>query len=236
METTLRSNRPHLSDERPVMLNPADPSEVVILALASVVVTLAMPGPSLAAVASAALNRGRFIALHVAAGISAGVFTWTILVACGFCVLLQTAPVLLGAMKVFGGSYFLWLTLKSLRAVLSQEQVAFDHFHHAATAWAGFRHGALVVLTNPAAALMWTAIASFLFGSGMTAWQVAGLSPVFAIAAFMVYGSYGVLFSMRAAIAANQRMWRVTEAVFAGVFGVIGASLILSGIGDVKGL
>ncbi|WVX51588.1 Threonine efflux protein (plasmid) [Roseobacter fucihabitans] len=218
------------------MLDPADPFEVVILALASVVVTLAMPGPSLAAVASAALNRGRLAALHVAAGISAGVFMWTILVACGFGVLLQTAPVLLGTMKVLGGSYFLWLTLKSLRAVLRQEQVAFDHFHHGAKAWVCFRHGALVVLTNPAAALMWAAIATFLFGSGLTAWQVAGLSPVFSIAAFMVYGFYGILFSMRAAVAANQRIWCVTEVVFAGVFGVIGVSLILSGISDMKGL
>ena len=134
------------------MIEPADPFEVVILALASVVVTLAMPGPSLAAVASAALSRGRYIALNVAAGISAGVFTWTTLVACGFGVLLQTAPVLLGSMKVLGGSYFLWLTLKSLRAVLRQEQVAVDPFHHGTTAWTGFRQGALVVLPNPAAA------------------------------------------------------------------------------------
>ena len=80
--------------------------------------------------------------------------------------------------------------------MLRQEQVVFDRFHHGATAWAGLRHGALVVLTNPAAALMWAAISSFLFGSGMAAWQVAALSPVFAIAAFMVYGFYGVLFSM----------------------------------------
>ena len=218
------------------MIDPADPFEVVILALASVVVTLAMPGPSLAAVASAALNRGRFTALQVAAGISAGVFTWTILVAWGFGLLLQTAPVLLGSMKLLGGSYFLWLTLKSLRAVLRQEQIAFDRFYHRATAWTGFRHGALVGLTNPAAALMWSAIASFLFGSGLTAWQVAGLSPVFGIAAFMVYGFYGVLFSMRAAVAANQRIWRVTEAVFAGVFGVIAVALILGGISDMKGL
>ena len=217
-------------------LDPADPFEVVILALASVVLTLAMPGPSLAAVASAELNRGRFMALHVAAGISAGVFTWTILVACGLVVLLEPASVLLGATKLLGGSYFLWLTLKCLRAVLCQEQVAFDRFHHGATAWSGFRHGALLVLTNPAAALMWAAIASLLFGSGLTAWQVAGLSPVFSIAAFMVYGFYGVLFSMRAAVAANQRIWRVTEAVFACVFGVTGVSLILSGISDMKGL
>lgn len=218
------------------MLDRVDPFEIVILVLTGVVVTLAMPGPSLVAVASAALNRSRSMAMHVAAGVSAGVFTWTISVACGFGVLLQAAPVLLSVMKLFGGSYYLWLTLKSLRAVLRQEQVAFDRFHHGATAWAGFRYGALVVLTNPAAALMWAAIASFLFGSGLTAWQVAGLSPLFSIAAFMVYGFYGVLLSMRAAVAANQRIWRVTEAVFAGVFGVIGVSLLLSGIGDMKGL
>mgnify|MGYP001802175546 FL=1 len=83
---------------------------------------------------------------------------------------------------------------------------------------------------------MWTAIASLLFGSGLTAWQMAALSPVFSFAAFVVYGFYGVLFSMRAAVAANQRIWRVTEAVLAGVFGVIGVSLILSGVGDMKGL
>ena len=120
--------------------------------------------------------------------------------------------------------------------MLRQEQVAFDHFYHGATAWAGFRHGPLVVLSNLAAALMWTAIASFLFGSGMTAWQVALLSPAFAIAAFVFYVFYGVLFSMRAAVVANQRMWSVTKAVFAGVLRVIGILPILSGIGDMKGL
>lgn len=66
IETIRRSNHAHLSGKRPVMLEPADPFEVVILALASVVVALTMPGPSLAAVASAALNRGRFMALQVA--------------------------------------------------------------------------------------------------------------------------------------------------------------------------
>ena len=83
---------------------------------------------------------------------------------------------------------------------------------------------------------MWTAIASLLFGSGLTAWQMAALSPVFSFAAFVVYGFYGVLFSMRAAVAVNQRFLGVSEAVFAGAFGVIGVSLILSSKGDMKGL
>lgn len=210
--------------------------EIILVTIVGVVAAQALPGPSLVAVASAALGQGRRPALFVASGIATGIFIWSIVVAFGLGAILQAYPALLTVLKLLGGGYLIWLGLSSLWMVWLGNEVSIDASIPNRSGWVNFRYGAIIVLTNPTAALMWTAVASFLFGSDLLAWHVAALSPIFALAAFLLYSGYGVLFSTGVAVGAYRRFWRIAEIAFGGVFGVLGASLFLGGLREVREL
>ena len=87
-----------------------------------------------------------------------------------------------------------------------------------------------MVLTNPKAALMWSAIATFLFGAGLPMLAVLAFGPLVAISALLIYGTYGLIFSSRIAGEFYRRFARAIEFVFGATFGVLGWLLVLAGI------
>ena len=99
---------------------------------------------------------------------------------------------------------------------------------------ASWRQGVLVVLTNPKAALMWSAVATFLFGSGLDTWQVALFGPIGATSGFMIYGCYAVLFSTGTAISLYKRFSRWFESVFSASFALLGGKLLFDGIRTIR--
>lgn len=208
--------------------------DLLLVTIASVLAAQALPGPSLIAVASVALSHGRRPALLVASGVATGILIWTIVVALGLGQLLQVYPSMLTSLKLIGGGYLIWLGLRSYRTAKRGSSINIDFVGFERNSWVHFRRGSVVVLTNPAAALMWAAVASFLFGSGLTVWQLVGLSPVFAMATFVVYASYGVLFSTGVAIGTYQKFWRLTEVVFGFLFGTLGAILLISVLKEIE--
>ena len=208
--------------------------DVLLITLAGVLAAQALPGPSLIAVASVALSQGRRPASFVASGVATGILIWTIVVALGIGRLLEVYPSIITSLKLIGGGYLIWLGLRSLRIAKRGSSICIDTVEVERSSWVHFRTGAVVVLTNPTAALMWAAVASFLFGSGLTVWQVVGLSPVFAMATFLIYASYGFLFSTGVAIGTYQKFWRLTEVVFGCLFGTLGATLLFSGLHEIK--
>lgn len=208
--------------------------EVAIITCLSVVVAMALPGPSLVAVVSAALSQGRGPAFIVAGGISAGILSWAALMVCGLGTMLRLYPVLLVVLKIIGGGYLVWLSIASFGTAWRGTLTNFDAIRRQANPWAHFRYGMVIVLTNPTAALMWAAVVSFLFGFGLSKWQVAALSPAFSLAAFFVYGGYSIVFSTGVAIATYRRFWWITQTVFGGLFGGLGLSLIFAGVREIK--
>ncbi len=192
------------------------------------------PGPNLAAVASVALAQGRRPALFVVAGISSGMLIWSLATALGLGILIETFPQSLLALKVLGGCYLLFLGIKAARATIRGGSSAITPDTRSLNNGAAYRRGILVLLTNPKAALMWAAVASFLFGQEMSALHVLAFGPMGALSGFIIYGTYALLFSTGIAMRGYSRFSRWFEGVFATAFGAMGASLLWSGIRDVR--
>lgn len=193
------------------------------------------PGPNLAAVASVGMAQGRKPALCVVAGISSGMLVWSAATALGLGALIEAFPLSLLFLKFLGGGYLLFLGIKAACATFRGGGSAkFAPDTRSLTNGLAWRRGVLVLLTNPKAALMWAAVASFLFGQGLSAWHVLAFGPMGALSGLVIYGTYAWLFSTGVAMRGYSRFSRWFEGVFAAAFGAMGASLILAGAREAK--
>lgn len=206
------------------------------LAWLALIAAQVSPGPNLAAVATVGLANGRRDALFVVSGIASGMLLWSAATALGLGALIEATPLSLFALKILGGCYLLFLGLKSARTI------ARDHAGLIATdgkaptrglmAW---RQGLIVVLTNPKAALIWAAVASFVLGHGLTALHVVVLGPLAAISGMLIYGAYAWIFSTDVAKSGYARFESWIAGAFAAAFGAMGTSLLFSAIRDARG-
>ncbi|WP_299749615.1 LysE family translocator [uncultured Tateyamaria sp.] len=193
------------------------------------------PGPNLAAVASVGLAQGRRPALFLVTGISSGMLVWSMATALGLGVLIEAFPLSLLFLKFLGGSYLLFLGIKAARTTLKAgTNTTFALDVRPLTDGLAWRRGILVLLTNPKAALMWAAVASFLFGQGLSAWHVLAFGPMGALSGLVIYGIYAWLFSTGAAMRGYSRFSRWFEGVFAAAFGAMGTSLIWAGVREAR--
>ena len=158
---------------------------------------------------------------------------WALLAAFGLGALVTAVPATLTGMKLVGGAYLLWLALNALLAAWRGVSVSAGA-RRAVGAWASFRHGLFVVLTNPKALLMWTAVGTFLFGSGLSTLQVALFGPVGMASALVIYGTYGVVFSTGFAGALYARFARGVEALLGAAFGALGGRLVWDGVRELR--
>lgn len=209
--------------------------QAFLLTAAGICIAQASPGPNMMAVAGAALSQGRRAALLVVLGIASGSLVWAAVTAAGLGALLAAVPDLLTVLKLAGGLYLVYLAIRSaIMAWQRRDSLRAATIATGLTAFAAWRRGFFVVMTNPKAALMWSAIASFLYGSGLGATEVLLFGPITATSATLIYGTYGLLFSSGFALAAYARFARWIEGAFAAVFGTLGAILVLDGIADLQ--
>lgn len=208
--------------------------EAYLVTLLGVALAQASPGPNMLAVAGAALGAGRRAALWTVAGVASGMIVWAVVVALGLGALLALYPVLLTGMKLAGGCYLTWLAMKGFAAAWRGGAPSVRAGASTASPWQAWRRGLFVVLTNPKALLMWSAVGTFLFGAGMSAVQVAAFGPIGALSAALIYGGYGLLFSTGVAERAYRRFTRVVEAGMGVAFGALGGRLILDGARELR--
>jgi threonine efflux protein len=194
----------------------------------------ASPGPNMFAVAETALSSGRRPALMVVLGIGSGAMLWSVLAALGMGALFAALPLLLTVLKFVGGAYLLYMGWRALRAAWRGGDTHFGAGHTTIAGLVAWRRGFLVVMTNPKAALMWVAITTVLYGAGLGNGEVLLFGPVTAISALGIYGFYAWLFSTGTATRNYARFWRGVEAVFGTAFGAFGASLVVSGMRDIR--
>jgi threonine efflux protein len=206
----------------------------ILAALLGVMAAQASPGPNMMAVAGAALSQGRRSALLVVAGIATGSLIWAVATAFGLGELFRRFPQTLTALMFLGGLYLLWLGLRSLRSAWRGTAASIVANREQLTPAGAWRRGILVVLTNPKAALMWSAIATFLFGAGLPMQAVLGFGPLVALTATLIYGGYGLLFSSQMARRFYTRFARAIEFVFGAAFGALGGALILAGVRAIR--
>jgi len=209
--------------------------EAYTITLIGVIAAQASPGPNLFAVASAALGQGRMPGLSVTLGVSTGMMIWAVAVAYGLGVVFAVYPVSLILLKLVGGAYLLWLASRALRSVLSSGGASsIDADSDKRSNIEHWQRGLFVVLTNPKAALMWSAVATILHGAALETWQVALFGPVAAISAFMIYGTYALLFSTGAANKFYKRFTQWIEAAFSASFGALGSKLVIEGARELR--
>lgn len=208
--------------------------EAYLITLAGLIAMQISPGPNVVAIAGAAMGHSRQAAIMVAVGIATGAAIWVTLVALGIGRLIEAYPQSVTMLKLVGGSYLLWLGLKGLRAAWQGKAVDLRGDRKTVSLRRAWMKGLLVVMTNPKVALGWAAIASFLFGSGLSTLQVAAFAPLASLSAIGVYVGYALLLSTGGVVRAYQRFWRAIEGVFGSIFGTMGGSLVLSGIRDIR--
>ncbi|MFC4171602.1 LysE family translocator [Microvirga sp. GCM10011540] len=191
------------------------------------------PGPNLMAVAGAALGQGRRSAFFLTLGVATAILIWVTVAALGLATLLKLYPSLLTVMKFLGGGYLCFLAVKSVMAAWRGGDPSIQAHHAHWTPLGAWRRGLLVNLTNPKAALLWSAVATFLYGSGLSTSQVLGFAPIGFASAVLVYGIYGVLVSSGLAKRAYARFARGIEILFGGAFGAIGGKLVADAVREV---
>ena len=92
--------------------------------------------------------------------------------------LLAAVPALITVLKFAGGLYLLYIALRgAITAVRGEASLKAAIGTDGLSDVAAWRRGVFVVLTNPKAALMWSAIASFLYGSGFGSVEVLLFGP-----------------------------------------------------------
>ena len=205
-----------------------------LLVLLGVAAAQASPGPNMFAVVETALGRGRRAALLVVSGIASGTLVWAAMVSLGLGAVFAAVPALLTALKFIGGAYLCYMGFRGLRAALRGTEAALRAETRPLSDLAAWRRGFFVVMTNPKALLMWMALATFLFGTGLNAAQVFAFGPVVALSATLIYGAYGILFSTGLASRGYARFWRWIETAFGLAFGGLGAALLVSGVRDLR--
>lgn len=208
--------------------------EAYILAIIGVALAQASPGPNMMAVAGAALSQGRAAALHTVAGVAFAMLVWTAAVAFGLASVLAAFPFLMTGMKLIGGAYLCYLGAKALQAAWQGKAASIVPAKKMRTPFENWRRGLLVVLTNPKAALMWIAVGTFLFGSGLSTLQVIGFGPLAFVSATLIYGAYGLLFSTKVVMSAYGRFFRAVETLFGAVFGLLGIRLVMDAFEAIK--
>ncbi|HEX6255469.1 MAG TPA: LysE family translocator [Euzebyales bacterium] len=78
-------------------------------------VLIVVPGPSVMFVVSRGVALGRRAALLTVAGNAAGVYVQVLLVAVGLGAIVQRSIVLLGAVRLLGAAYLVWLGIQAIR-------------------------------------------------------------------------------------------------------------------------
>jgi len=209
--------------------------EAYFITLLGVIAAQASPGPNLIAVASASLGRGRTSGIFVTLGISTGMLFWALAVAFGLGALFTQYPGSLTLLKFVGGAYLIWLASRSLRSAWQGGDRLIQSDRTDRSNLANWKRGMFVVLTNPKAALMWSAVGTVLFAAELTPWQVALFGPIGATSGFIIYGGYSILFSTRSANQLYKRSFQFIEIAFSVCFGVLGGKLIIDGVDELRG-
>ncbi len=208
--------------------------ETFVITLFGVALAQASPGPNFLAVVRAGLGQGRKMALYTVMGVATGMLVWATMVAFGLAVVLAVYPALLTTLKIYGGAYLLYMAYKAIKSSFYQSEMSIKADEQEYSPSGAWLHGLLVIMTNPKAALMWTAVGSFLFGNGFSAVQVLAFGPIAALSATLIYGSYALMFTTGLAVKAYSRFARWIELMFGTVFGMLGGKLIVDGIKEIK--
>lgn len=197
----------------------------LLLAWSALAAAAISPGPNMVAVASRGLGAGSASALSVAFGIAVGGFAWALLTSLGLGLVFEKYPVLLQILGLVGGSYLLWLGYKGWRAALKGTPSDITPASGNGF-WNDVKYGLIVTATNPKVALLWASLSTFVGGVTTSLPILLLFAAISSVVLFIIYGGYGLLFSIGGVRKLYARFQKASEAIFGSIFGVIGIGMI----------
>ena len=177
-----------------------------IAAIAGVLVAGAMsPGPSFFVVAQNALSRSRADGLLTAVGTALGVALFALLAGLGVVTLLHETPLLYFVLKLAGGLYLLWIALTIWRHAREPLEALTTHANGPSGAWASFRQGLIVQISNPKTAIVIAGIFAAFVPQEPPAYTVPLVAVVAYVIDFLWYAVVAITLSGASSRALYQR-------------------------------
>lgn len=177
------------------------------------------PGPDNLFVLAQASTHGRRAGLLVTLGLCTGLLGHTAAVALGLAAVVATSSWALGALKVAGASYLLYLAWGAWHACATTGPQA-----TALSPWRMYARGVVMNLSNPKVALFFLAfLPQFVRPqAGPAGWQVVWLGALFGAATLLVFGGLAWFAShwgerWRHSALAQRRLNRLSALVFVGL-------------------
>jgi threonine/homoserine/homoserine lactone efflux protein len=203
-------------------------SPAMAVALVAYAVGVVSPGPSNMAILSTAMSQGRRCALALAAGVVLGSLTWGLLAVLGLTALMQAYSWSLVVLKVVGGIYLLFLSLKAARAALVTPSDSPKVSCRAVSDWRAFFTGLSMHLTNPKAKVVWMSIVALALPTDASQGQAFRVVAACSVFGAIVFFGYALAFSTATARIAYNKVHRLLHATVSAVYAIAGVRLLLS--------
>ena len=181
----------------------------VLLAYGIFVMGMLSPGPNILSVIGTSMGVDRNAGRSLALGVSTGSLLWGLLAWGGLTTVLLAYASLMTVIKFAGAAYLLWLAFKSFRSAASKHELTANALALTGGARAYYLRGLVIQMTNPKAALTWTATISLGLSADAPWWIggiiVAGTTTI----SFAGHLAYALAFSTRPVVAgfARARRW-----------------------------
>ncbi len=201
--------------------------QALLLACAAYIVGTATPGPATLLIATASMRDGRRIGLATAFGVLCGSLAWGLLAAGGMATALGVWTPLAQALRIAGGLYLLWLSIKSIRSALSDETGIDAAGRCTDRLGRAFGRGLLVHLTNPKAVLPWLATVAIGTSSSASPHSAFVVVAICWSLGILIFCGYAIVFANPCATALYARSRKKVDALAAAVFGTFGVTLII---------
>ncbi len=155
---------------------------------ASVLLTLA-PGPDILYLLTKSLADGAKTGFFLACGLVSGIIFHTTLVIIGVAAVIQSSPVAMTALKIFGAAYLIFLSAKAFSGAMKAGEISIKKADARISLPAIYRRGVLMNVLNPKVLLFFLAfLPQFVNLSAESAGlQIAFLGFTFAAQALIIF-------------------------------------------------
>ncbi|WP_299967329.1 LysE family translocator [uncultured Roseobacter sp.] len=189
----------------------------ILIAYGVFVMGMFSPGPNILSIIGTSMSVNRDAERALAMGVGTGSLLWGLLAWGGLTTLLMAYAGLMTVIKIAGALYLLWLAVKSFRAAATRQDLAAQALALPGGPRAYFWRGLTIQMTNPKAALTWTATISLGLAPGAPWWIGGIIVGGTTIISFAGHLAYAVAFSTQPMVAAYLRARRWIQAGL-GVF------------------
>ena len=198
------------------------PSRIWEFLATSIIIILA-PGPSVLFIVARAISWGRKTAIFTVVGGVTGAFILSALVAVGLGPVLQRSELAFSAVQWGGGLYLIYLGFDSLRHRQIHAAAMQQPNSHEPSALRSIREGFLVGVLNPKTLVFFAAILPQFIDreKGSITAQLLLLGAIFALLAFISDGSWGLL-------AGSARQWLAKNPTRLVTLRTIGGSVMIT--------